>query len=97
MKAKRLINKKITQSAKGEECTVRIIGVCNFNSETTVFAHLGGAGMGLKSHDIHGSYCCSSCHDVLDGRIKTKYNKVDFHIKSFCIKIFCVLITAFKW
>ena len=24
--------------------------------------------MGMKSNDIHGAFCCSSCHDILDGR-----------------------------
>lgn len=33
---------KITQSAKGESCTVRIVGYCNGNNETTVLAHLNG-------------------------------------------------------
>ena len=59
---------KIRKSAKGEECQVRIPQKCNFNPETTVLAHLNGGGMGMKSNDIHGAYCCSACHDVLDGR-----------------------------
>ena len=66
---------KIRKSAKGEECQVRIPGVCNFNPETTIFAHKGGAGMGLKSNDIHGAYCCSACHDVVDGRKSSRYLK----------------------
>jgi hypothetical protein len=66
---------KIRQSAKGEECQVRIPSLCNFNPETTIFAHLGGGGMGTKSSDIHGSYCCSNCHDVIDGRVKTSYHQ----------------------
>jgi len=64
---------KITKSARGEQCTVRISGICNHDSETTVFAHLGGAGMGVKSSNAHGAYCCSSCHDAVDGRVRTKY------------------------
>ncbi len=64
---------KYTKSAEGQNCTVRIPGVCNFNTETTVFAHLNGAGMARKHSDIHGAYCCSDCHDVLDGRRKTEY------------------------
>ena len=59
---------KITESARGEECQVRIPGVCNHNPETTVFAHLGGGGMGAKQPDCEGAYSCSSCHDVVDGR-----------------------------
>lgn len=65
---KRIKSKKITQSAKGADCTLRIPGVCNFNPETTVFAHLNGGGMGTKHSDLHGCYSCSSCHDWLDGR-----------------------------
>jgi hypothetical protein len=59
---------KYTKSAKGQQCQVRIPGVCNHDPETTVFAHLNGGGMGMKRADIHGAYCCSACHDVLDGR-----------------------------
>lgn len=66
---------KIRKSARGEDCQVRLWGICNFNPETTVLAHLGGAGMGIKKHDIHGAYCCSSCHDVLDGRVKCNIDK----------------------
>ena len=62
---------KIRQSARNEECQVRIEGYCNFNTETTVLAHLGGAGVAMKSNDIHSAYCCSSCHDVIDKRTHT--------------------------
>ena len=64
---------KITESARGQECQVRISWVCNRNSETTIWAHANGLaagkGRGLKAPDILGSYCCSSCHDVVDGRV----------------------------
>ncbi len=59
---------KITKSARNEECQVRINGVCNHNPETTIFAHINGGGMGMKNNDLEGAYCCSNCHDVLDGR-----------------------------
>jgi len=68
-------SKAIRESARGEPCTVRIPGICNGNPETTVLAHLGGGGMGTKRGDIFGAYCCSSCHDALDGRMKTDYPK----------------------
>lgn len=31
------------------------------------------SGMGIKAHDIHGAYCCTACHDVLDGRVKSDF------------------------
>jgi len=64
----------ITRSARGEDCTVRIGGYCNRNPETVVYAHKNGGGMGTKSNKIHGAYCCSSCHDVIDGRAKSHFS-----------------------
>ena len=64
---------KITESARGEDCQVRIPGICNFDPETTIFAHLNGGGMGRKKKDLHGSYCCANCHSALDGHRKTGY------------------------
>ena len=74
---------KFRQSAQGKRCLVRIPGVCNFNPETTVLAHIGGAGMGIKNHDIHGAFCCSSCHDVLDGRVKANFTPNDLKLMHF--------------
>ena len=58
---------KIRQSAKGEQCLVRVPGVCNGNSATTVLAHLNGAGVGYKHGDHKAAYACSACHSWLDG------------------------------
>lgn len=59
--------------AKGKDCQIRIVGVCNFNPETTVLAHIrrgGVAGMGQKPPDLVGLWACSDCHDCIDGRSK---------------------------
>lgn len=59
------------KSARGEECRLRLPGVCNRNPETTVLAHLrmfGWAGMGQKPPDFLAVYACSACHDALDRR-----------------------------
>ena len=77
---------KLTKSARGEHCQVRIPDICNFNPETTVLAHLNGGGAGMKHSDIHGAYCCSDCHDAIDGRayrIATEdyvYNREDLKL-----------------
>lgn len=69
---------KITKSAQGKSCTARIPRVCNGNPETTVWAHINsvrwGAGKGRKADDIHGLYACSSCHDVIDRRVKSDHD-----------------------
>ncbi len=36
----RVVSKKVRDSARGQDCTVRIPGTCNFDPATTVLAHL---------------------------------------------------------
>ena len=68
---------KVTKSARGRDCQIRLPSVCNFNPETTVLCHANGLsagkGIGLKSHDLFSAYGCSSCHDVYDRRKKHPY------------------------
>lgn len=65
-------NQAIRDSARDEECQVRIVGACNHDKATTVWSHFmflaAGRGMGIKSIDEAGAYSCSGCHDVVDGR-----------------------------
>ena len=58
----------LREVARGRECQIRIPGVCNGNPETTVLCHLPSRGMGTKSHDLHGAWGCSDCHDCVDSR-----------------------------
>lgn len=65
---KRIECKKWTQAAKGQPCTLKIPGVCNYTPETTVPCHLQSdiKGTGYKSDDftVDG---CSACHAAIDG------------------------------
>jgi len=63
---------KITESARGEECLVRIPGVCSFDPTKTIWSHArhgaAGRGKGIKALDLLGAYCCTSCDAVYDGQ-----------------------------
>lgn len=63
---------KITDSARGERCTIRILGACRDDDRTVVFCHSNelrhGKGAGKKSDDRHGAYGCQTCHDIVDRR-----------------------------
>ncbi len=66
---------KITESARGEQCLIRIPGVCNRDDTTTVACHEpSGSGIGLKWPDSEVAYGCSACHDEIDGRTTYKPN-----------------------
>lgn len=62
----------IRKSARNQDCTLCLPGVCNRDPATTVLCHSNyladGKGMGLKAPDTAAVYGCSACHDVLDGR-----------------------------
>jgi hypothetical protein len=66
----RLVVPWLTELARGQDCTFRVPGVCNRNPETTVWCHSNesehGKGVGCKSHDPHGAFGCSACHDWYD-------------------------------
>lgn len=71
IKTPALRSKKLTDAAKGQTCTLQIVGVCNMNPESVVFAHFPSEthGMAYKSDDFWGADACHHCHDVIDGRV----------------------------
>lgn len=63
----------LRKEARGSECQVRIVGVCNGNAETVVLAHYrmpGLCGTGIKPDDLFGAWACSACHDEIDRRTR---------------------------
>ena len=75
---------KLRKAAKGRECMVRIPYICNRDPATTVLAHYrlaGCNGMGLKPDDALGAWCCSACHDAVDGR---NYAVYETHSRDAC-------------
>ncbi len=62
-------SKKITNAARDQDCTLNILGVCNFDPATVVFCHFPDESHGYsrKSDDISGGFGCAKCHAVVDG------------------------------
>lgn len=61
---------KYTKAAKGRDCQVRLVG-CPNDTQTVVLAHYrlaGTCGVGIKPNNLQGAWCCSYCHDIVDGR-----------------------------
>jgi hypothetical protein len=77
---KRVKSKKITDSARGEDCQVRIPGVCNFDPATTIASHLNGGGMGTKHNNIFIAYCCSDCHNTVDWAKKSNFSDTEIKL-----------------
>lgn len=69
-------SRKITRSAQGRHCTLRVAGQCA-SRETTVFCHApsSGKGMRTKSDDFWGAFGCANCHALAD---ENKIEMVDW-------------------
>ncbi|TDF41921.1 DUF1364 domain-containing protein [Alteromonadaceae bacterium M269] len=77
----RVKSTKLRNSARGQECQLRIPGICNHNPETTVLAHVGeDSGMGMKASDLEAAFGCSACHDAIDGKVKTGFSKTELDL-----------------
>lgn len=74
---------KITKSAKGEDCSVRLPTICSFDNDKTILAHLGTSfSAPNRANDFHACYCCSDCHDIIDGRRKSDFTDHDILIAT---------------
>ena len=88
---------RITKSANGEDCQVRIIGVCKGDPAYTIWSHCrhGAAGKGksIKAIDVAGAYACTACdaaYDQLQGVPHMSRAEVDLdwfhgHMRSLVI------------
>jgi hypothetical protein len=65
-----IVSQRLRDSARGQQCSLQLPGICNHDPETTVLAHLRSdvKGMGNKGDDWYAVFACSACHAVLDER-----------------------------
>lgn len=71
---------KITDSAKGKECLIRIPQVCSFDDAETIAAHVriaGLCGTGIKPEDALTIRACFACHQAIDNVNRPKWLKQD--------------------
>jgi hypothetical protein len=57
---------------------VRLPGICDGGGPTTVLGHIrmaGITGVGMKAPDVCGAFVCAKCHDVLDGRVQSDFER----------------------
>ena len=59
----------LTRLARGQECQIRLPGICNGYPATVVACHFrlsGLSGIGKKPPDIFCAWGCSACHAYVD-------------------------------
>ena len=81
--AKRRTLPDLREFARGQDCLIRIPGVCRHDPETTVLCHdrgAGTAGMGQKPCDFVGAHGCDACHAVVDGRARCDFTRQEIEL-----------------
>ena len=69
--------------ARDQDCQIRIPGVCNGDTATTVLAHYrmaGLCGIASKPNDLLGADACDCCHAAVDGRTKTQFSRDELRL-----------------
>lgn len=84
--------KRITQSARGRDCEIRLPG-CNPgpDNETVVFCHfrlMNVSGLGFKTDAPIGAYGCASCHAKVDS---SKDPQVQLDFAKACFRTINIL------
>lgn len=75
----RIASRKYRDASRGQQCTLRIAGVCTGGGEDTVFAHIRDrhTGRSQKASDISGCDSCRACHARFDGQDGHPLSKED--------------------
>lgn len=80
-----IVSQKLRNSARGQDCTFAIPGICNHDPETVVLCHAPSEvkGIGNKSHDYHAAFGCSACHEALDQhRLPEKWHEYFYWLRG---------------
>ncbi|MGZ8220021.1 MAG: nuclease domain-containing protein [Methylobacter sp.] len=64
---------RLRKAAEGQECQIRIPGVCSGIDEQSVLCHMNGAGLALKEDDTEAAIGCFNCHQAVDGKPVSKH------------------------
>jgi len=68
----------LRELARGKPCQIRLPGICNHDTATTVLCHvrlIGVSGMSDKAADVLGAWGCSACHEACDRSGPQDYEK----------------------
>jgi len=86
---------KLTKSAKGQLCQMRIPNACTHDPEKVALCHIRkpfNAGTGMRPNDLHAFFGCSVCHDIFDGRQNSEWSRaqldsmaLDAHLRTLTI------------
>ena len=78
-----MANSKLRESAKGEQCSLRLSPRCTDEYGAVVLCHIGrNRGIATKCNDLHSVYGCNHCHDIIDGRVKSQFSKLEIEAEK---------------
>ena len=76
---------QLEKLARGQQCYMRLPGVCNGDPETTVLCHIRRGNLGgieLKPAPVCAVPMCFDCHNAYDSRTRTKYSRTELDAEA---------------
>lgn len=79
-----VVSTKLRNSAKGQDCTFAIPGVCTHDRETVVLCHIRdeAKGLGNKANDWSAAFGCSACHDAIDQHRMPRADELAYSLRA---------------
>jgi hypothetical protein len=79
-----IVSTKLRNSARGQQCTFAIPGICSHDPETTVLCHLPSEikATATKSDDFHAAFGCAKCHQAIDNHMLSKADELYFSMRA---------------
>lgn len=79
-----IVSTKLRNSAKGQDCTFQIPGVCCCDPERTMLCHISdeAKGMGNKAHDYSAAFGCHECHTAIDQHRLSKEDELFYSMRG---------------
>ena len=70
----------LRKSARGQECSVRIPGVCIHTGPSVILAHIRtpGTGVGRQPHDMEAVIACGPCHDAIGDGSERRLDRLGY-------------------
>jgi hypothetical protein len=94
-------NRALLDLAEGKECLIRVPGVCQGGTDTTVACHANesalGKAKGLKAHDWAAAWGCWRCHHFVDFEVKVAKSIRDAYLRDGIKRTRLAIMQLGKW
>jgi hypothetical protein len=79
-----VVSSKLRRSARGQNCTFQIVGICNHDPETVVLCHIrdDATAKSTKANDWSAAFGCVECHTAIDQHRLSREDELFYSLRA---------------